>query len=396
MSHFDIIIITTGSLFISSVFGFYALKYIHLCTRPPVNTLIRSSRDIELQSLEPSRNNSLDLFQVQPVYAESIPVRVPSSNTLLEPQPVYICERVHNSWSSNPSTNITPSLNPSTNITRSLEESLNLQRIPDHFYDLKQINSCLEDSINLNYIWLFIILLILLILLFLVVKGRIKEYTYTLIVQSLFYFNKMFFLISIALLIFSNMSLLDLIPFILSVSTFILSSLNLITDRNNFISRLIQLISLIFIIYIISLNIYNIYNFNYWNDPGTNFDWIIYWMSYKYRRSSFIQNERTKFCKSLDGINDIKNSFIDKLNNNQIYLLKIEYQFLMSNGDYQNHTMSWPILITNQVNCHELIAHINNEITFLIPYNKLNDFLSKHWEDELIIQITYYELYNFD
>jgi hypothetical protein len=92
MSHFDIIIIT-GAVFISSTLGLYAaLKYINLCTRPPVNTLIRSSRDIELQSIETLRNNSLDLLHPQ---AESIPNSLPSFNTLLQPQPAYICERVH-------------------------------------------------------------------------------------------------------------------------------------------------------------------------------------------------------------------------------------------------------------------------------------------------------------
>ena len=68
MTHSEIIIITL-SLFIGSTFGVYrAIRYINLHTRPPINTLTRSSGDIELQYIEPSTNNTLDLLQPQQVY----------------------------------------------------------------------------------------------------------------------------------------------------------------------------------------------------------------------------------------------------------------------------------------------------------------------------------------
>jgi hypothetical protein len=82
MSHSDIIIIITVSLFITSTVGVYtAIRYINLNTRPPVNTLI-SSGDIELVDyIEPSSNNSLDLVQPQQVYiSEVIPERVPCTS----------------------------------------------------------------------------------------------------------------------------------------------------------------------------------------------------------------------------------------------------------------------------------------------------------------------------
>jgi hypothetical protein len=61
MSHTDIIIIT-GTLLLSSTVGIYAvLKYIKLHTRPPVNSLIRSSRDIELQDYIERDSNLLQV-----------------------------------------------------------------------------------------------------------------------------------------------------------------------------------------------------------------------------------------------------------------------------------------------------------------------------------------------
>jgi hypothetical protein len=74
MSHSDIIIIITITLFVSSTVGVYAgVRYIHLHSRPPINTLRRRG-DIELQNIEPSTNNNLDLLQPQPVYTiERIP-----------------------------------------------------------------------------------------------------------------------------------------------------------------------------------------------------------------------------------------------------------------------------------------------------------------------------------
>jgi hypothetical protein len=100
-SHSDIIIIITVTLFISSTIGVYAaLKYINVHTNPPMNTLLRSRGDIELQYIEPSRDNNLDLLQPQQVYTcERVPCTSEATyNTsesihnhldLLEPQQVY-------------------------------------------------------------------------------------------------------------------------------------------------------------------------------------------------------------------------------------------------------------------------------------------------------------------
>jgi hypothetical protein len=152
MSHTDIIIII-GTLFISSTVGVYVVvKYINLHTRPPINSLIRSSRDIELQDyIEPSRSLELQGQQDH------------SYNTLdlLQPQQVHIAERVPTYVPSYPSTDpfsITNGVTsyPSTepfSFTNSCD-SLNLQTFPEYY-----IQCCLEDSINLKYslIILFII-----------------------------------------------------------------------------------------------------------------------------------------------------------------------------------------------------------------------------------------------
>jgi hypothetical protein len=181
MSHTDIIIITV-TVFISSTAGLYAvLKYINQHTRPPVNTLTRRG-DIELQYIEPSSNNNLDLLQPQPVHtservyniSEVIPERVPCtseatyntsdgiSNYLSQPEQVYSIENtLYSNYCS--------------------EDSMNMQTVPSYIY------SCLEDSINLNYIYfiLFIYLFILFIYLFIyfnygnVSNHKIKKYFYS-------------------------------------------------------------------------------------------------------------------------------------------------------------------------------------------------------------------------
>jgi hypothetical protein len=89
MSHFDIIIITV-TLFISSTAGVYvAVRYTNLLTRPPVNTLTRRSGDIELQYIEPSTNNNLDLLQPQQVYTSNINSCLENSINL-ESTPSYL------------------------------------------------------------------------------------------------------------------------------------------------------------------------------------------------------------------------------------------------------------------------------------------------------------------
>jgi hypothetical protein len=167
MSHTDVIIITVTLFTISTVGIFAGLRYINLHTRPPVNTLLRSRGDIELQYIEPSTNNTLDLLQPEQVYTServlnferlpqdytseritnssevitsSLRTNPPSYHTfdLLQPEQVYINERID-----------------SSNTNSYLDDSINLQRIPSYFNDL-YINCCLEDSINLNYIYFII------------------------------------------------------------------------------------------------------------------------------------------------------------------------------------------------------------------------------------------------
>ena len=140
MSHTDIIIITSTLLF-ASTFGVYAaIRVINRHTRPPVNSL-EIPRAIELVDyIEPNQpqqiHNYLDLLEPQfPIY-ERFPNYIPYSG------------RVPSQWSGIP-----PSY-----------------QIIDRWY----INSCLENSINLDY---FIILLFFLILI-LIFKLRYKFLTY--------------------------------------------------------------------------------------------------------------------------------------------------------------------------------------------------------------------------
>ena len=140
MSHTDIIIITSTLLF-ASTFGVYAaIRVINRHTRPPVNSL-EMPRAIELVDyIEPNQpplvHTNLDLLEAEfPIY-ERISNYIPYSGT------------VPSQWSANP---------PSYQTTNS-------------WY----INSCLENSINLDY---FIILLFFLILI-LIFKLRYKFLTY--------------------------------------------------------------------------------------------------------------------------------------------------------------------------------------------------------------------------
>lgn len=191
MSHFDIIIIT-GTLFISSTVGVYAaIRCINQHTTPSVNALSRRG-DIELQYIEPSTNNNLDLVQPQQVYNPNINSCLedsinlqrtqsywsdnpPSYNSgdLLQPQQVYISEVIPErvpctseatyntsegipSCSSNytllqPEQVYIPGTIPSSSMTSYSEDSMNLQRIPSYWNDLN-IHCCLENSININYI----------------------------------------------------------------------------------------------------------------------------------------------------------------------------------------------------------------------------------------------------
>jgi len=200
----------------------------------------------------------------------------------------------------------------------------------------------------------------------------------------------MLFIIILSILFFviTITSFTNLIPFILAICNFILASLNLITDRNNFISRLIQLISLFYIILFIFFTLIQLTTDLY----VLSFTWIISFRDYKYRKQSYVQNERTKFF-SLDGLNDIKTNFLNKLADNQTYLIKIKYQFPLKTSQYYNQSMCNPLVITNQCNPQELIAQIISEITFLVEFNRLEKSLIKNWEDDLIIEIRYFTLH---
>jgi hypothetical protein len=207
MTQTDIIIITVG-LFTASTLGVYAtLRYINQHTRPPLNTLLRSRGDIELQYIEPSTNNTLDLLQPEQVYtpgripdylfenySERIPSEVitnncssnpPSYHTLDLFQQVYIPERITSYGSVMPSYQ-------TTNVYS--EDSMNLERIPFN------INSCLEDTLNINYtlfIFIFIVMLIIIInnkIIFLTLINKL--------LHSYIYFEYMIILAILALIHF--------------------------------------------------------------------------------------------------------------------------------------------------------------------------------------------------
>jgi hypothetical protein len=101
MSHTDIIWILVTITFSSTLGVYVAIKKINQYTRPPVNTLVRSG-DIELGDIIESSTIYQDLLQ--------------------PPQQIYYCERVH-------------SMPPSY-----------------HTVERGYINSCLENSINLEFI----------------------------------------------------------------------------------------------------------------------------------------------------------------------------------------------------------------------------------------------------
>jgi len=187
MSHSDIIIIT-ATLFVTSTAGVYvAVRYTNLLTRPPVNTLTRRSGDIELQYIEPSTNNTLDLLQHEEVskrvhqdytseritnssegITSSLGNNPPSYHTLdlLQPQQVYIHERI-------------PIFEriPSSNTNSYLDDSINIQRIPGYLNDL-YINSCLEDTINLKYILFFMLVVTIIIIIKINLKFKLTRYLF--------------------------------------------------------------------------------------------------------------------------------------------------------------------------------------------------------------------------
>ena len=171
MTHSDIIIIITATLFISSTIGVYAaLKYINVHTNPPMNTLLRSRGDIELQYIEPSTNNTLDLLTPDQVYTcERVPCTSEATYNTSESIPNHLLEsqQVYNSWSL-PSYHNFDLLPPeqvhmyeritSSTIKTISDNSLNIQQVPSF------IHSCLEDSINLNYIFIVGTLFLIVIL----------------------------------------------------------------------------------------------------------------------------------------------------------------------------------------------------------------------------------------
>jgi len=121
MSHSDIIIITITLTFASTVGVYAAIRVIKQYTRPPVNALVRSG-DIEMVDyIQPSQqiHNYPDLIGPQ------FPTNVFSG-------------RIPSIWSANP-----PSY---------------------HTIDRGYINSCFENSINLDYIMIILIIMFLVII----------------------------------------------------------------------------------------------------------------------------------------------------------------------------------------------------------------------------------------
>lgn len=120
------IIIITATVTISSTLGVYVvIRKIIQYTRPPVNTLVRSG-DIELVDyIEPT--------QPQQAYTHL---------DLLEPQ---------------------------------FDTNLDYWRVPSyHTIDRWNINCCLENSINLDYIWIIFLCFLILMLFFI-----IRKYVFT-------------------------------------------------------------------------------------------------------------------------------------------------------------------------------------------------------------------------
>lgn len=104
----------------------------------------------------------------------------------------------------------------------------------------------------------------------------------------------MLFIIIILIILFLIIFIIgfnNLIPLILAICNFILSSLNLIINRNNLILRLIQLISLAYIIYFILYYIINLRD----NLTKLSFSNIIYFNYFKYNRRCYAYNQRTHF-----------------------------------------------------------------------------------------------------
>jgi hypothetical protein len=136
MTNSNIIIIVV-TLTISSTLGVYvAIRKTIQYTRPPVNTLVRSG-DIEL------------IDYIEPTH----PQQIYNYPDLLEPQfQINVYERVPSYWSGTP-----PSY----------------QTI-----DRWNINSCLENSINLDYIWIILVLSVIFILIWKYWFKKSKTYSY--------------------------------------------------------------------------------------------------------------------------------------------------------------------------------------------------------------------------
>lgn len=178
-----------------------------------------------------------------------------------------------------------------------------------------------------------------------------------------------------------------LIPFILAIINFILSSLNLITDRNNFISRLIQLVSLSFIIFVIITNLIELGD----DLVKLSFIPIISWKDFKFRSWSFVHNQRTEVLWSSD-LKNIKNIFLDKLDSDQTYLINLKFDFLLKNITSFKSYGTDTILITNQVDPQEFIDYIENDMTKIKDMRIDGINLTDHWRETVTIEIIYYKL----
>jgi len=195
-------------------------------------------------------------------------------------------------------------------------------------------------------------------------------------------------LLIILFIILNIIGLNYFIPFIFAIINFILASLELITNRSNILSRLIQVISLAFIIHVILITIIDLGDSIYGLSSS-----IIYFNNFKYRRNCYVYNERTQFLY-WNGLSDIKNSFLNKLNNDQAYLIKLKYQFLLNFSTNEIYSCSFhnPIIITNHIDSNELIDFIKGEIIYLTRFERLEPHLTSSWKDDMKIELVYYKL----
>lgn len=206
---------------------FTAIKCIKKLTRPPVNTLIRSHGDIELNFIEPS----------QPGHAY-LPIDTLNPN-YMSYETYNWGERVSSYWSNR------------------LPSYFSGQHAPSYYsggnppsfnsVDRGFINCSLEDNINLDYIlWLFLFYVFLLLIRKLIISNKINiEKIITLL------------LLSGLSIIYLQFGLLPLAQIIIWINVFFLSNFLLGINPDNIIFKVIRATAIIVTIIIINSLIFN-------------------------------------------------------------------------------------------------------------------------------------------